>query len=45
MSRQELKYSENSDGETHEVMQKLLASESRIKKPFREINFSFSCNF
>lgn len=45
MRRQEFKYSENSDGETHEVIQKLLASERCIKKPFREINFSFSCNF
>lgn len=45
MRRQEFKYSQNGDGETHEAIQKLLASESRIKKPFREINFSFSCNF
>lgn len=45
MRRQEFKYRENGDGETHEVIQKPLASESRIKKPFREINFSFSCNF
>lgn len=45
MRRQESNFSKKGDGETHEAMQKLLASESRIKKPFREINFSFSCNF